>query len=369
MPRHTLDKWTYKLKTMDVCITQHKEEDVYIHMVKMHKRMEELFNKYKAMYDTIIADLDTNNIYKQYNWRQGEPSRFWKKNAGQWYSVDVSEGDKEIAVAEYFLLYQIWADFQICENHGNEWLSEKEDWSDMVYETERMHGLIKNSYDTITLYENMAYHEAKQEWMVKDRAWIADQDLKKEHRKTHKHIELPSPTDLESEVEPYPDQPLRDDCIYCTQHWEEMKSTYDRVLQIREVNKQEDIDYRRQQELENNKLRQQRERQARDYQKWSELQDPVCLHCSHCDYDAKDDVDLATHDETESHQEKLRYCKCCEIQCSSEYAYKNHIETTKHKKNAGLVNAGPKVYKCSKCEYETITKANYERHCYSKHKE
>jgi hypothetical protein len=356
---------------MDVCITQHKEEDVYNHMVKMYKRMEEIFEKYKAVYDKIIkVDLDSDtNIYTKYNWRQGDPSRFWKKNANRWYFVDVAENDHEQTQTEWFQIYQIWADFMICDNkdHGHDWLSEKEDWQDMVHEVNTMHGFMTNTFETIELYEKMAYHEAKQEWLRIDRAWIEENDRKKEHTK-HPSIELPSPTNHEKIPEPYLEQPLRDDCIYCKQHWEEMKPKYERAVQIWSQNKQEWDEYQAEEELKNQKNRKQREQKAKEYDQWQARQDPMNLHCEQCEYEAEDDDDLDQHNETEEHKEKLRFCKCCNLQCSSEYAYKNHLETTKHKKNAGLIDNGPKVYKCKDCDYETITKANFERHCYSKHK-
>lgn len=369
MPRHTLDKWTYKLKTMDVCITQHKEDDVYNHMVKVYQKIQELFEKYKSMYDKIIkVDLDSDsNMYKTYNWRQGEPSRFWLKNVEQWYMVDVSDDNREVAQAEYFQLYQIWSDFMICDNHGDDWLCEKEDWNEMVQEVNNIHHFIKNSYDTIRLYENMAYHEAKQEWMRLDKDWIDEQNRKKEHKK-HSIIERPSTTNIDKIPDPYPEAPLRDDCIYCRQHWEEMKPKYEMAVKLWTKNKQEYEEWEEQQKIENIKVRQEREKKIKQHEQWLAKQDPINLHCDHCDFEAEDDIELEEHNETDEHKEKLRFCKCCNVQCPSEYAFKNHLETTKHKKNAGLIDNGPKVYKCKDCDYQTITKANFERHCFSKHK-
>jgi len=410
MPRHTLDKWTYKLKTIDVCITQHKEDDIYNHMVKMHDRIQELYKKYRAKYDQIInIELDSEtNMYKTYNWRQGDPSRFWKKNADSWYAVDVPEQDRELVEAEWFQIYQIWADFKICDNpeYHNDWLYEKEDWKDMVHETDKIHGFMKNSYETITLYEYMAYEEAKREWKQKDKDWIEEQERKKEHKK-HPLIQLPSVTNLDVEPELYPSQPLRDDCMYCKQHWEEMKPKYELAIQIWSKNKQEEIEWENQTKLEDEKIRKERERKTKEYEQWSAKQEPVDLHCHECEYKAKNVRDLENHNESEQHKKKLIYCKVCSLQCRSEYDYNNHIssqkhckkeedlkrdtdsekkarycevceiqcrnakeyehhlDTTKHKKNAGLIEK-VKVYKCSKCDYQTTIKCNYEKHIVNK---
>jgi len=368
MPRHTLDKWTYKLKTMDVCITQHKEDDVYAHMVKMYQKMQELYEKYRTVYDKILKqDLDSDtNMYKRYNWRQGEPSRFWSKedHINSWYSVDCSEDQREVAQAESFLYYRIWADFMICDENGDDWLCEKPDWTDMVQDVKNMHNFMKDSYDTIRLYEKMAYHEAKQEWMLKDREWIEDQDRKKEHKK-HPIIQIPGTVDPEQVPDPYPSAPLRDDCIYCKQHWEESKPRYDRAVQIWEKNKREWEEWEQQKQLESEKTRKQREQKVKEYEQWLKKQDPTSLFCDHCQFQAEDDIDLEEHNKTEEHKKNSRFCKVCNLQCRNDADYKYHIETVKHKKNAGLIEK-IKIYKCSKCDYQTTIKCNYEKHIVAK---
>jgi len=362
MPRHILDKWTYKLKTMDVCITQHKEEDVYNHMVKMHKKAEELFEKYKSIYDKILnEDLDTDkNMYKRYNWRQGEPSRFWLKNVEQWYMVDLTDDEKEIAQAEYFSIYQIWADFTICDKNGDDWLCENPDWNDMLNDVNRIHNFLKNSYDTIRLYENVAYHEAKQEWQRIDGEWIQEQDHKKEHKK-HPRIELVSTTDTSIIPVAYPKAPLRDDCSYCKQHWEEMKPKYELSIKIWSQNKQEEIEWEKQKQLESEKSKQEREKRVKEYEQWLKKQDPINLCCEHCNFEAEDDFDLEEHKKTEEHKKNSRFCKVCNLQCRNDADYKYHIETMKHKKNAGLIEK-VKIYKCTKCDYQTTIKCNFEKH-------
>jgi hypothetical protein len=92
------------------------------------------------------------------------------------------------------------------------------------------------------------------------------------------------------------------------------------------------------------------------------------LVCKDCQYEADDDEDLDDHLDSEEHKLKKRYCKICNIQCKTDYDFNHHCETIKHKKNAGLIDNKPKTYKCGHCDYETIIKANYERHIYSKHK-
>jgi hypothetical protein len=363
MPRHTLDKWTYKLKTMDVCITQHTEDDVYDHMIKINERFEELYTKFKTIYDVIITDLNDHddNIYKNYNWRLGEPSRFWLKNVDRWYLIDVSENDKEDVLNEFLLMYQIWADFMICDKYSFEWQEEKPEWSDMVYNVSKMQNFMKHSFDTIKLYENISYNEQKANWQRIDNEWIQENNRKKDH-KHHLLITLPSPTNIGTQPEPYPTEPLRDDCIYCRQHWEETKPRYELAVQIWLKNKKENEEWKHQAELEDIKMRKANEQKVKQYQEWSEKQEPICHDCK---YEAKNESDLKRHNLSEEHIKKSRYCEICSLQCRTDNDYSYHIETTKHKKNAGLIEK-VKIYKCNHCEYQTTIKCNYEKHIVSK---
>ena len=368
MPRSTLDKWTYKLKTMDICITKHKEDDIYSHMVTMYDKMKELHSKYKQKLDSIMNELqpDNKNIYHytNYNWRQGQPSRFWLKNADNWYLIDLNDDDKETALAEVWSMFLMYTDFTICDKHMPEWNDEKPEWADMIYDVTRMNNDIRDSHEQIKLYENMSFLECRAEWMAKDTAWINQKDLEKEHRK-HPCIKLPSTTNLEEEPIPYPDQPLRDDCIHCRNHWETIKAKYDRAMEIRNKEIQEREDYYRQKELEDQKAKLRREQQAKHYAEMLAKKPKDSLVCKDCQYEADDDEDLDDHLDSEEHKMKARYCKVCNIQCRSEFEFKNHCESIKHKKNAGLIEK-VKIYKCNHCDYQTTVKCNYEKHIVSK---
>jgi len=368
MPRATLDKWTYKLKTMEICITKHKEDDIYNHMVTVYGKMKELHGKYKQKLDDIMDQLqhDDKNIYhyKNYNWRQGEPSRFWLKNADKWYLVDLNDDDKETALAEVSQMFTMYADFMICDKHLPEWNDEKPDWADMLYDVTRMNNDMKDSYEHIKLYENMSFVECRAEWMAKDHAWINEKDLEREQRK-HPRIKLPSTTNLDDEPLPYPTEPLRDDCIHCRTHWETMKAKYDRAMDIRNKNIQEKLEYEEQQVQESQKNKQQRELRAKQYAEFLAKKPKGDLICKDCQYEADDDDDLNEHLESEEHKGKKRYCKICNIQCRTDADYAQHIETLKHKKNAGLVEK-VKIYKCNHCNYQTTIKCNYEKHIVSK---
>lgn len=368
MPRHTLDKWTYSLKTMNVCITQHKEEDIYNHMVKMFSRMQELYEKYKTKFDSILKeiDVDDKNMYnpKKYNWRQGEPSRFWLKNADLWFWVDVPEIDKENVMNEYFTIYQIFCDFTICDKYTDSWENEKPDWDDMFYEVKKMQNFMKESTATIKLYENASFIENKAKWEMIDHEWIQENNKKKEHKK-HPVIELPSVTNYELIPNPYPAEPLRNDCSYCKLHWEEMKPRYDRAVEIWTKNKQSYDEWKQQQELEDQRIKEQQEKRQKEYEDLVINIPAKNLHCDLCDYQAKHKFDLESHNETEKHKQKTRYCNICNLQCRNDADYTHHIETVKHKKNAGLIEK-VKIFKCNHCDYQTTVKCNYEKHIVSK---
>lgn len=367
MPRHTLDRWVYKINTMDVCLTKHKENDIYTHMVKMHKKAEELFEKYDGKYRAILKEFndEQTHIYARYNWRQGEPSRFWKKNAESWYLTDIGDDEREFVAIEYFSLFHIYADFMVCDKYINEWNEEKPDWNTMVHEVTTFHNTLKDVADSIKLYEEMDFVKYKALWVAKDKEWIDEQAYKKEHSKTHPVIERPSPTNLDVEPQPYPSQPLRDDCIYCKQHWEEMKPKYELSVQVWSKNKQEQIEWETEQKLESQKSKQTREQRAKAYEQWLVKQDPINLHCDHCEYEANDDDEFDEHMKSEEHKKKSRFCKVCNLQCRNDADYAYHIETTKHKKNAGLIEK-VKIYKCNHCDYQTTVKCNFEKHIVAK---
>lgn len=411
MPRHTLDNWVRKLKTMDVMLTKHKEEDVYNHMVKIHEKANELFDKYEAKYRAIMKEFEDeeNHVYAKYDWRQGEPSRFWKESADHWYSVDCTEDEKEIVNKEYFyLVHEIWGDFMMCDKYSQEWREEKPDWSDMVIDVDRIHNILKNVCDTIKTYENMDFLKFKSRWEIADKDWIEQQKHKKEHLKSHPKIELPKTTVHNEIPGPYPEAPLKDDCIFCRQHWEEMKPRYDKAIEIWSKNKQEWDEYQQKQQLEDEKKRIKKERIIKDFVACFDLKED--LHCHVCDYEAKDSYELHEHKNSVSHKKNCRYCKVCnhqcrtdeefdehletlkhknkeegveevqkskeeikksrycevcQLQCRTDKEYDNHIESKRHKQNAGLVEK-VKIYKCNHCDYQTTIKCNFEKHIVAK---
>jgi hypothetical protein len=367
MPRHTLDKWTYKLKTIDVCITTHKEDHIYNHMVKMYEKLEQLFEKYYAVYQNILKDLDTSErnmyYYKNYNWRQGDPSRFWLKNAEKWYLIDVEEKDKENTLIEFFAIYRIYSDFFICDSNMPEWNDEKPDWVDMVNQSAKYHNIMADVIETIKLYEDASFKENKMLWMEADKDWVEENNRKKDHKK-HPVIQLPSTISFDDECEEYPSEPLRDDCIYCKKHWIDMKDKYEKAIEIRNSNKQERDSWLKAKDMEAEK---QRERKTKQFKSFIEKQSNVDLCCYTCDYTANSEDQLDNHKKSEIHKDKLRYCKDCDLQCKSDYDYSRHINSNKHKKRSGLIDDTPVNYKCDKCDYESIIKCNYERHMLIKH--
>ena len=411
MPRHTLDRWVYKLKTMDVLLTKHKEEDIYNHMVKIHQTAEELFEKYETKYRNILKEFDDeeNHIYAKYNWRQGDPSRFWLKNADDWYLVDIPEDEHTSIREEYFLVcHQIWADFMICDKYSEEWREEKPDWCSMLRDIDRIHNILKEVSDTIKSYEAMDFTKFKLRWEKADKVWIEEEKLRKEHNKNHPKIQLPSTSGLESEPAPYPSEPLKNDCVFCHQHWEEMKSTYNKAVEIWARDKQEWEEYSRKQALEDEKKKAKMERVIKSFVSSFDVKED--LNCYICDFKAKDSYELYEHKNSPSHKKNCRYCKICnhqsrtddeydehcqtlkhknkeegieeaekskedikksrycevcDLQCRNDADYSHHLETTKHKKNAGLIEK-VKIYKCNHCDYQTTIKCNYEKHIVSK---
>lgn len=367
MPRQTLEGWVRKLHTLNVLLTKNTEDDIYNHMIKLHQQAEELFEKYDAKYDSIIKELEDeeNHMYAKYNWRQGDPSRFWKKNADNWYSVDCSDEQREEVEREYFLItYDIWADFMICDKYANHWNEEKPEWKDMLRDIEKIRNLMMAHSELIKVYEQTDYVKYKSRWQIKDREWIQENELLQWH-KDHPRIEVPSTTDLDILPDEYPTQPLRDDCKYCKKHWEDMKPKHELAVKIWNANAKEHREWQMQKEWEQKQLKEERELRAKAYQEHIAKKDSIKLHCEHCDYQAHNEFELEDHNKTEEHKKKSRFCNICNLQCRNDADYKYHLETTKHKKNAGLIEK-VKIYKCSHCDYQTTIKCNYQKHIVAK---
>jgi hypothetical protein len=375
----------------------------------MHKKAEEMFEIYETKYRTILKELDdeSNHIYARYNWKQGEPSRFWKKEADQWYLVDSRDDEKEHNQNEYFFFSQICNDFKLCNKYMTEW-QDKEEWNDMTFNVSKNWDIIRNIPDTIKIYEQTDFVKFKSKWERENKEWIEENKREKEHIKSHPTIQFPSIENRDKVPDPYPEQPLRDDCIYCKQHWEKMKPRYNAVIELWTKNKQEWDDYLTKQALEDEKKRLKRERAVKQFIASFDLKED--LHCHVCEYEAKDSLELYEHNQSASHKKncryckvcshqyrtddeydnhletlkhknkeegieevekskedvrKARYCEICQLQCRTDSDYNHHLETNKHKKNAGLIEK-VKIYKCNHCEYQTTIKCNFEKHIVSK---
>jgi hypothetical protein len=362
MPRQSLDKWTCKLKTIEVSITKHKLKDIYDHMKKMHSKLVELHDKYKAKLDTILDELEYNENnnyhYKKYNWRKGNPTRFWLQNFDRWYLADANENDHEHIAKEVFMMHQIYCDFMTCDNYVTDWQEDTQEWNDCLYDVSRMSGLLKDSFALIKMYENCVFRQCKDEWFMKDKEWIAESERKAEH-KTHEHIQLPSMTNREIVPEPYPCEPLRDDCAYCKQEWEDTKPRYEKAVQVWTSNKKDYDDFLQE---EAKKLANQTQKQElRNKQQALKKKVEKNLCCKDCEFEAVDEDDYDEHFESAEHKRNLLFCKACNTQCSHERAFMIHNETTKHKKNVGLIDKIT-IFKCMKCDYQTNIKCNFEKH-------
>ena len=306
MPRQSLDKWTCKLKTMDVSITKHKREDIYDHMKKMHTKMIELHDKYKGMLENILNELEysQDNAYHhtKYNWRKGKPLRFWKNNVDNWYLADAKEDDYEHISNEIFMMHKIYADFMVCDKYMMEAQEDNQEWNDYVCDVTKMSGLMKNSYGLIKLYEECVFRKCKDEWFIKDHEWIAESQRKSEH-KTHLHIQLPFVTNREIVPEPYPSEPLRDDCAYCKQEWEETKPKYEKAVEMWTYNKKEYDDFL---EEEAKKLEDQRQKQALKIRQQAKPKEKKDLCCKDCEFEALDEEEFDEHFESIEHKKESK---------------------------------------------------------------
>jgi hypothetical protein len=271
----------------------------------------------------------------------------------------------EELVNEISYLVNIKTDIQICERIFK-WSETNEDFSEMEYRLKGKIDMFFESQRELVYFDSMAFRKSKEDWDKANVEYLADYNLRLDHRKhkTHEEYEaklreqLSNPDacqwyggeDGYKERHPFVD--TSETCKYCIEQAILRKAKEDRLREEEEKKQEEE------------QIQQETIQQVVVPVVQAKF-DPKTCDC--CEFVATTKYEWTSHINSREHvtKEKLKktYCATCQIQCKNESDYQVHLQTQKHKKKSGDM---PTVYKCDACQYETNIKRNYELHCGTK---
>jgi hypothetical protein len=374
MPRPTLPDGSDRLRTMNVLLTKHTEEDILNHILSCREPAERILSKYAPMVDEEIYQTVHNNPYNTLNWKKHYEYKFQNKPTPfkQRYEKvsDIFPLTEEL-VNEISYLVNIKTDIQICERIFK-WSETNEDFSEMEYRLKGKIDMFFESQRELVYFDSMAFRKSKEDWDKANVEYLADYNLRLDHRKhkTQEEYEAKLREQLSNPdacqwyggedgyKEKYPFVDTSETCKYCIEQaiLRKAKEERDRIREEEEKKQEEE-------QIQQETI--QRVVVPIVQAKF----DPKTCDC--CEFVATTKYEWTSHINSREHvtKEKLKktYCSTCQIQCKNESDYQVHLQTQKHKKKSGDM---PVVYKCEACQYETNIKRNYELHCGTKkHKE
>jgi hypothetical protein len=299
-------------------------------------------NYFLTKIENAFVDLDDNNPYskcsfKYYFIRSSHNTeaieRKLKDSPLSWIS---NENEKY----KFLDLFDIESDFKIASECFR-WNETKPETIEIISLIDVFHQRFLTKKDDIKLMEQMQFNKAKEEWAIRNKDLIEEDEIKMKH-KDHK------PLSYYLEKEKYdPDMKL----------WYERRGGYPTN------------------ELTCHLCKKKAEEQVIEYPSSSEeeVEEPVVkkavanktYRCDLCELDFNNFTAYTAHSISQEHNTKSTYCKICDVQFSCISQYDHHKTTTKHKKMCEGNNE-PISYVCNKCNYTTFIKQNYDKHMLSK---
>jgi hypothetical protein len=95
---------------------------------------------------------------------------------------------------------------------------------------------------------------------------------------------------------------------------------------------------------------------------------PTVQTCEECAFKSADSDIFENHFSNARHQDAIKrfdiYCDTCNVQCQSQIKFREHCDSTKHKKAIGEIKQTE--FSCEKCQYKTPFKQHYEKHLATK---
>lgn len=381
MPRASLPSECV-LRTMDVLVTKHTEEDILKHMLSYKESAYKAIEECRKYLDPILEEYHYSNPYEHLDWSRyyekkakKHPSPFKRQYEKIWsYFPD---GEKYSELLDILLNYR--KDITTCDRVFGWSQKNNQFQQELEYEFNRDFQLLYENERELEFLDGLRFDQSKKNWDKEHQDWLADYELRMEHRKhrTRESYEAKLKDQL-SDPEAYkwyggeegyrqnhPFVDTSESCKYCIQE-AERRNERARIEEERRLKEEQE----RQREEEERKKYEEEQQQIRQLQKVT-IPKFEPTYCECCDFTAMTKAEWSFHRASKEHiaKEKLKktYCATCEIQCKNESDYQVHLQTQKHKKKCGEL---PTQFRCEKCNYETNIKRNFELHCGTKkHKE
>lgn len=327
MGRSVIPTECKRMRTMNVCITSTTEIEIWNHLESQIEKYIQEADEIKAKQNELIDYVHDTNPYKNFSWRKGRtPSRVkfeeWRKG--------IKEEEYEVMVMRH---YDFKYDWKLCVK-AFEWTKEENarflEVSSWDHEIFNKHGYNFDTSEEFDRYECIHYKNSKKEWEINDIEWIQENKLKEDHRN---HTEK-----------------VPDSCKFCVKDLQEEAERAIRHAKEEEQQRiwNEEWEAKRKEELENREL----------------------LSCDCCNFTTYSDDVYDKHLESKEHlrlesASKL-YCAPCAKHCRSHNEYNVHIHSKKHKIMTGELEKTNPEFKCEKCNYTTLLKQNFDKHCLTK---
>ena len=364
MPRPTLPAECKKMRTLEVVLTKHTEEDLWKHIMELYfAYLEEAEEIGKAQND-MVEYIFTTNPYKNFSWRNRTPKRI---KFEEWMTHDKEDYFTNIILKHF----ELKRDFKLCgkilgwdqEDHDR-----FSDYDSMDYDIFTRYAYNSLQNEEFDCYERKNYNDSKKEWELSDAEWIKNDTLQKEHNSSHFTLAY-----HKEQIEKHGDDYIRHTfknktikdttdpkCKFCVENKEWLDKEPERKKKLQEQEEEE------QQKLEesNRRCREEKERERKE-----ELENRETFCCKECNYSTFSSESFDNHEETKEHKKimELRkfYCEDCLVQCRNQTEYSIHTATKKHKIACGEIEKQTE-FRCDPCGYVTGLKQNYDKHCLTK---
>lgn len=366
MPRKSLPVEMKRLRSFAVVLYTDTEEGIYTKLCELLDEVESKVDHKRRLQNAMINRVldNKNNPYAECSWRITSPKRldFFK-----WMGNDAEEW------SEFEIKYSnLSHDFHLCLQSLDWYETKGEDVCDML---SRIQKCDVNMEEEFKMYEQNIYQKAKKMWEVRDAEWIANEKLKYVHKDNHKSFsenkkfydfELAQNTKLgllslnAKLFKSFPDGPVdtRDyaNCKYCVEERNDEERKKKKEEQLLELEKQQQEESKRQNE-------------EFEKQKKAELKEKDPLVCSVCSYCTYSDEAFDMHLESKEHAKKelaeKMHCKHCEFHGRTIAEYESHTNSKKHRIAIGEL-AKVNEFHCELCDYTTLIKQNFDKHCLTK---
>jgi hypothetical protein len=343
MPRPTLPDCLRKLQTMTVLLTKTKEEDIKAHIQKVIVDWDAKYNVFRKLLNDVIWSYVNANPYDKYtvqDWRSCKPKLKYRYDKFAWMDEEQSD--------TFLQLGKIKSDLFRCVRAFPQWHDE---FADTLYEMERA----VLDTDELVFVEGNRYYTSKKKYEADDAEYIKERSARTDHDYCHVTKQKYLADDYTRKILCNGKEPAYwDTCTFCISHEQRIQDQKDYEAEQRQRTEEDERLYRETQKLT---------RQA-------ELETRELKTCETCEYSTYGEDAFARHLDTKEHKIKQNHkdwkCELCAFQGRSSSEHEFHLQSTKHQKNAGLLEVVVTEYKCECCNYETKLKGNYERHLLSK---